>query len=416
METYRATVALSSGTVDITPQRLLSLGGYEKRPAPFRAIADHLEANVLMVRAGHSRVVIVSTDLLYPGEALRTSLAKTLGVNEEWAGLFLCASHTHFAPMTAASMPRLGVADAQYVNFVSAQIARLIRASERRETSTVCTYHEGSADHSMNRRFIGRRLTRAGLIRSARWGPNPTGARDETIRLLKFSKPNGDPVAIIWNYACHPNCFPERRQISAEYPGVVRARLRKEFGEIPILFLQGFCGDVRPPFLGTSGVKGLMRRVLLGPQFRIPLRREWEQWSNGLANSVKSVAWSSPMTLELHAPVAKRVEMAEEEFSVGGAGNRSLFWHLIDCGGFKIVGINAEPVVEYRWLIEKHFDRIPLLTVGCLDETQCYLPTDHMVPEGGYEVDGFRRLFSFDARFREQLQDRVLKRLRDALT
>ncbi len=38
---------ISSGTVDITPYRPVMLGGYNKRTAPFTAIAGRLEANVL---------------------------------------------------------------------------------------------------------------------------------------------------------------------------------------------------------------------------------------------------------------------------------------------------------------------------------------------------------------------------------
>ena len=97
-------------------------------------------------------------------------------------------------------------------------------------------------------------------------------------------------------------------------------------------------------------------------------------------------------------------------------GDKSLIWHLIDCGGFRIVGINAEPVVKYRRLLEESFSsEEPLLTVGCLDQPVCYLPSDNMIPEQGYEVEGFRSLFSFDARFQNSLQDSVIRRLKAAL-
>jgi len=408
-------VTISSGTVDITPERPLSLGGYAKRCSPFTGIADRLEANVLVLGGENSRAIVVSMDLLYPGEALRTSLSARLGADEAWPGLFLSASHTHFAPMTCSSMPHLGPADSEYIRFVADRVASLINSLESRRTATLCSYHEGTAQHSMNRRSIGRRLTASGLVNGARWGPNPTGSRDETVRLLKFYDPDSTPLAIIWNYACHPNCFPKRRLISAEYPGVVRSRLRQRYGDVPILFLQGFCGDVRPPFLGASGIKGVARRILFGPQFRIPRLQEWELWSAGLASAVEAAAESPSRKLRLRAPQFRRVEMAEQEFAVGGDGDKSLFWHVIDCGAFKIVGINAEPVVEYRRLLERYVDQAPVLSVGCLDQTHCYLPVDRMVAEGGYEVDGFRRLLSFNARFRNQLQESVLRRLKEAL-
>jgi hypothetical protein len=154
----------------------------------------------------------------------------------------------------------------------------------------------------------------------------------------------------------------------------------------------------------------------VGPQFRQPLRREWEQWASSLAESVASFARSSGRTLQINSLMLKRVEVPESEFAAGGTGDKSLVWHLIDCGGFRIVGINAEPVVKYRRLLEESFSSgEPLLTVGCLDQPICYLPSDNMIPERGYEVEGFRTLFNFDARFRNRLQDAVIQGLRRAL-
>ena len=407
---------ISSGTVDITPQRPITLAGYAKRTAPFQGIADRLEANVLLVRGVSSRAVIVTADLLYPGETLRNLLLEHLGLADKDEELFLAASHTHFAPMTAPSMPRLGIADAGYVRYVFERIAGLIGSLEQAVAPSDCSYHEGRAHHSINRRLVRRRLTTSGLTKCVGWGPNPDGERDESVRILKFSKPGGEPVAIIWNYACHPNAFHDRRQVSAEYPGVVRSRLRSEFGNIPVLFLQGFSGDVRPPFAGMpSGIAGLARTVLLGPQFRTPARAEWERWSNSMADCVTAIARSSPIGLEISSPILKRVEIPQHKFSSGDCDNKSLFWHMLDCGGFRVVGINAEPVVEYRRLIEKLIG-VPVLTAGCLDQTQCYLPSDAMIAGRGYEVDGFRSLMSFDGRFGAQLQNSIIGGLQEALT
>ena len=411
------TPLISAGTVDITPQRPLTLGGFAKRTAPFRGIADRLEANVLVVRGVSSRAVIVSTDLLYPGETLRGLLLENLGIADKPEELFLSASHTHFAPMTAPLMPRLGVADASYVSYVFRQIAGLIKSLEGAGAPCDCTFHEARAHHSMNRRLSRVRLTKSGLTAGAGWGPNPAGERDEGVRVLKFSKPDGEPAALIWNYACHPNAFHDRMQISADYPGVVRSRLRAEFGNIPILFLQGFSGDVRPPFAGIpSGIMGFARRVLLGPQFRTPLRAEWEEWSSSLADCVTAIARSSPAKLKISSPMSKRFEIPENEFSSSDGRNKSLFWHLLDCRGFRIVGINAEPVVEYRRLIEKYLPGTPVLTAGCLDQTHCYLPSDAMISGRGYEVEGFRQLMGFDGRFRARLQNSIVSGLKEALT
>ena len=316
---------ISSGSVDITPRRPVTLGGFSKRLAPFTAIASRLEANVLCIKGASSSVTIVSVDLLYPGETLRAHLVKNLGLAGKDEELFLCASHTHSAPMTAPSMTRLGVPDAEYVHYVATQITALVKSIEHEGESCVCTYHEGTADHSMNRRLIRLRLTRSGLGRSSGLGPNPKGDRDESVRILKFSMPGGKPSAMVWNYACHPTEFPGFLEVSADYPGIVRSRLRSEYGDVPVLFLQGFSGDVRPPFSGRPpGIAGFVRRVLVGPQFRRPLGREWEEWSNSLAESVASFARSPLRSLETNSLILKRIEVPEHAVASGGSGDKSL--------------------------------------------------------------------------------------------
>lgn len=406
----------AAGTADITPTLPLMLGGFANRTSRFTSVADTLEANVLILKGASSRAIIVSTDLLYPGATLRDQITRNLGLAENSSELFLCASHTHYAPMTAPAMPLLGVADDRYVGYASDKIAALIKSLAQAEAPCACTFHEGLAHHSINRRLMRLRLNKSGITRACGFGPNPRGERDEGVRILKFCKTGGEPAAIIWNYACHPTGFPDPLAVSAEYPGIVRARLRAEFGDIPIIFFQGFSGNVRPPFVGIpDGIKGLARRVLLGPQFRTPRKDEWQNWSNGLADRVASIARSSPRALELSSPKSSRIEIAEHEFAYGGSGEKALIWHLLDCGGFRIAGLNAEPVVEYRRLVEKYFDGVPFLTVGCMDQTHCYLPCDEMIPELGYEVDDFRPLFNFQARFQPGLQESIIGRLRKAL-
>ena len=71
--------------------------------------------------------------------------------------------------------------------------------------------------------------------------------------MLTFSDPTDRPIAVLWSYACHPVGFPARTRVSADFPGVVRRALRDAHGaELPVLFLQGFAGDVRPRETGAT--------------------------------------------------------------------------------------------------------------------------------------------------------------------
>jgi len=401
-------IRIAAGAVDITPLKPATLGGYRDRHAPFESIADGLEGNILILIGHRARLVFVTIDALYPGGMLRQQLLHDLSLEEH--ELFLAASHTHFAPMTCAGMPGIGVANNDYVAFVAERLVKLVRSLEGRAAPLQIFFSQGKAHHSINRRLARWRLTKSGI--SFSWGlaPNPQGPKDESISCVQF-RSGGRTMAILWAYACHPTDFPFLLQISADFPGVVRSRLRETYGDIPVLFLQGFSGDTRPPFSGLRGAGGLLRRLLQGPQFRSPDIAEWRAWANDLASCVLA-AISNDRQVDLGEPLSRRMCVAEEDLGFGGNGDKPLVWHLVDFGGFRVLGVNAEPVTAYRRLIEPLFQGKPLLTSGCIDQTHGYLPTDAMLPQGGYEVDGFRDLFDYRTKFHDGMQNAVLMPLR----
>jgi hypothetical protein len=400
-------LAAAGATADITPDSPLQLGGYVARETAFTAVADKLEANVLWLTGPKGRTAFVTTDLLYPGAPLRARLKELLGLGDD--ELFLAASHTHFAPMTSPGMRALGVPDAAYIERTAQRIAAAARSLAERMTPAQALFTSGVAAHAINRRLICWRLTRSGLTHGAGLGPNPGGDNDERITALRFTDAGGKTFALLWNYACHPTDFPGRLQVSADFPGVVRAKLRAIYGDVPVLFLQGFSGDTRPPFAGRKpGLRGLIFRTLLGPQFRNPGRAEWQGWADSLAARVAGIFASDAKVLPLDGPHAARVTAPEETLGRGGDGSKPLTWHSVDCGGFRVIGVNAEPVTAYRGLVEQRFVDKPLLTAGCIDQTHGYLPVDRMLPEGGYEVEGFRAYFEYRTRFAPGVQDAAL--------
>ena len=85
------------------------------------------------------------------------------------------------------------------------------------------------------------------LTKSMRIFPNSKSPIDSTIRTFKFiDKRTGKSVSILWNFACHPVMYHNPKNITSHFPGDIRIGIRKEFENIPVIFLQGFSGDVRP--------------------------------------------------------------------------------------------------------------------------------------------------------------------------
>lgn len=113
-------------------------------------------------------------------------------------------------------------------------------------------------------------------------------------------------------------------------------------------------------------------------------------------------------TLRERVPLSELVQ--------GPVGSRSLSLHhirLSENGESKvnIVGISAEPVVEYVRHIEEALPDCFNLPVGYIDEVYGYLPTSKMAREGGYEVNAFRKSFSLEGKLRPDVEERLKMRV-----
>lgn len=398
---------IGSASIDITPDRPICLGS-GRPPGPFTTIADRLEANLLCVAGSDGPVLLVSLDLLYPGERLRRGLLSRLAGAFDEARLFLCASHTHSAPMTCDGMPGLGEPDHAYVDWLADRIAAAVPPLA---TAAAPVASEAPCGLAINRRLRRFMIDHRGIGRRVAMAPNPSGPRDDVIRMIRFEEPSGRPAAIVWSYACHPNAYPVPHAVSADYPGVVRERLRREFGPIPVLFLQGLSGDLRPPFFTTDAtVLNRFSHWLRGPRFRRPGLAEWQSWAGEVARAALAAARAPGKQLPSEVVHAHR-RAIDGVFAPATDSPQALTWHLLEGEGWKILGINAEPVVAYRQHIAELFPTVFLLAAGCLDQTGCYLPTAQMLVEGGYEDRGFRLPFAFGGQWSATFQQIVIRNL-----
>lgn len=399
----------AAGAIDITPEHSLPLAGWKERTAPFLSVVERLQANALLLDDGHTRIVAVSADLLYWGQELRDRLLARLGL--EPATLLLAASHTHYSPMTQQGMPLLGLVDDRYVELVAERVGALIESLADRLRPVSVEYSEGQADHSIHRRRPrSRPWNRSRTI----MGPNPGGPRDETIRVVQFRDRAGGRLAVVWNYACHPTGYPEPRHVTSEFPGVVRRNLQNRLGsEIPVLFFQGFSGDLRPPFRARMrSLRDVVNWGRFGIIFGPPTQSEWSNWADSLAELVIATLAGNTEPIQATSLAASYHLVPLGECLDGTDSDPRFALQCISIGDrLQWVAMSAEPVVAYRCMVEKLFPGKKVITIGDIDRVFGYLPTDSMLADGGYEVDGFRRAFSFPGRFRGGIDQLVARHL-----
>lgn len=400
---FRAT----AGSVDVTPQWPVPLGRFYDAHKPTTLSADPLEANAVVLSRGEEVCVFLSFDLMYVGTELREAIAARLAAQIGSERLFVSASHTHFAPATDRHLPGIGPVSDDYLAWVAERTAGLVGdllAKPGRAASVSLT--KGMADHAINRRLrvLGLRRRFPPLWKHWEMRPNPQGPRDETIRMLVVHGESGAPLAICWGYGCHAVCYPHRDRFSADYPGVVRRALRAAYGPIPIVFWQGFSGDVRPRIVKPAerGRFGLMRP----PAFDQFTDEGWERWSESLAERVVEISRGRGRPVKGGIRCARwTVPLAELGPRTEG---RDLNVQEVMLGDdLRIFGISAEIVVGYVDVLARSRAPADVIPVGCIDGVPGYLPTSDMVAQGGYEAGGFMRLFRVRGGYRPDVTDAV---------
>lgn len=392
----------SAATIDITPAGPVALAGRSGAARVAAQVHSPLEASALLLREADGGVaLIVACDVLYIGAALRDELlARAAARGIAPGAVWLAASHTHYAAATDAAKPGLGEVDAPWLAQLLDRCAALIdRVVAAVPVPVQCEFAavECTANVNRRRRWRWPTLTREGLrCGSTVMAPAPGMQRDTELVQIRFVDDRGCCRAVIWKYACHPVDLPLPTALSAEYPGVVRTRLRAHTGDaaLPVLFLQGFAGDVRPAIAGAQDTRPRAQRVRGGPGFGTPTLAQWDQWAAGIADSAVA-AWHT----QRFSPLAPALRSAALSLPLrellDGAPPQVLTLQRLQLGeAVALVGGNAEFCSPWlRWGRSGQHT----VHVGYLGHVFGYLPTEQQVREGGYEAGGYFRQFDLRA-------------------
>jgi hypothetical protein len=102
-------------------------------------------------------------------------------------------------------------------------------------------------------------------------------------KILKIVRAStGEPLAILLNYTCHPVIL-SGYTLTADYPGAARRFVQRNL-RVPLLFLQGACGDVNPVWRKPMGATDIPN----------PVSDEVERFGRALGAEVVKLAELTP--------------------------------------------------------------------------------------------------------------------------
>lgn len=401
--------------VDITPPLGIALGGRGGPDTAAKKVLDPLKAQVLYVKDSKGTgFVLVSVDVVgLPhdlSDRIRTEIVHELGV--EWDLVVLNTSHTHSGPYTIRSLiAGVGPAppiEANFAKMVEEQIVLAACAAAKAMQPVRVETFQGISRLGINRRNTNRQGEMTNL-------PNALGPYDEKVWVLRLTPESGRASAVVFSYACHPVIVYGYAfaGISADFPGATRQALREVMGpKVHAQFVQGFAGNIRPRILAdvekrrfrqskpedlqqagkdlaaavlaamkTSGqalslnIAGAADRPFL-PRGNPPPRELYEKMHE------QALARTNQFRLKESEYWLKRYDSGEG-FARGDAWTLGLIrladdqWVVYSCG---------EPCVEWRARISEWLAPLNIVTWGYSQEARSYLPTESLLPEGGYEV------------------------------
>lgn len=212
-----------------------------------QGVNDPLYAKALVLDDGITRVAIIAIDTIAIRgrgicdvnddlvHVLRSQIQRDLSI--DWNNILVNASHTH------------AVEPKNYID--SEQLDKIIEAVGK-ACENMVEVKVGSGVGFENRIMVNRDLMlkngKHSTIRQANPCPPDSevanlGPVDPDIGILRIDRLNGEPLAIVYTFSCHPLLGVPNGSVTANFPGFASKIIEESMGTIA-LFLQGTGGNV----------------------------------------------------------------------------------------------------------------------------------------------------------------------------
>ena len=398
--------------IEITPSLGLPMGGRGMRLTPGASVLDPLHAQATVLEDTHgNRTLWISLDLVGVMASLSAPLcveiAAYAGVSYE--AVILNFAHTHSGPMSnyecyPNDQPKPAALQA-YEDQLKEKLIQVACDAVQALRPVTVTEHRGTSDMGINRR----NRNAAGEMVLA---PDPAGTYNRDLWVLDLAADDGRRC-VLFSYGCHAVIVYGYAydSLSADYPGVCRRQLHAELGqEVHCQFIQGLAGNVRPRTLAAVEEN----------QFRKSSPSDLEHTGGQLAEDVLAALGTPGKALDLEiravsgwfqarrdldqveplvywqAMAARDDELSQntgrywaDRIGEGKPLAHAVPWQvgLIRLSAERTIAWFAgEAVAEWQAHVREWLQDERLVVWGYCQDLPGYLPTDELIPEGGYEV------------------------------
>ena len=411
------TVPVGVARVDITPAGPIRLNGYLARDGESKGIGQRIWAKALAIGSDEGgAAVLVAVDNLGVPDAITAEVAARLGRRAGLARerLTIGSSHTHTAPCLTGVAPNVfgrPIPAGQQAR-IDGYTRDLIDKLER-----VCL--DALAD-----RKPGRLSWTKGKVGFAANRRTKGGPVDHDLPVLKVTAPDGSPRAILLNYACHCTTInPGENTVSGDWAGFAQAEIEAEHPGCVALTLIGCGADANPAGRADPRAAAAHGRAIADEVKRL-LPGPWIELSGPPTVAFERISLpfdTLPTRPELEArikaggPIGYNASTQLARLDRGESLPAALpystqAWKFGD--QLLMIFLPGEVVVDYALRLKKEFDPGRLWVTAYANDVPCYIPSERILREGGYEGGGAMVYYGQPTRLRPGVEQIIVDSVR----
>ncbi len=439
-------LAAGTGRVDITPPIGIAHAGWgaqshegaEGVDMPLTITALVIEPDGNTDPAARIAILDIDTCMLVEDYdvAIRNAVTEKTGIPA--ANQRVSYTHTHSGPIEGLSWIVQGAEMVEpWFHSMAPASAQAVEEAIGKIVPVRADSGTGHSEININRRPV----SHDGNVFTGR---NPSGFVDHEVLVTAIDDLDGNPVATLVNYACHPTIMgPENKLITPDYPGPVRETVESIVGGT-CLFLQGAAGNQGPVdgFTGDTavyrklgkqlGIEAARVRLNIDPVPReekleeilpsgadlgmytfkqagesddtlgvidsaaslpikeMPPESEVQAKFDSISANLENVRKSGGSVEEIKQaafPAKRETLLLRHTQTFGQGGNeRDIPIQVIRIGNTALVAIPVEPFAEIGTAVKERSPADWTLFSGYSNGYYGYLPMAYAYPEGGYEV------------------------------
>jgi neutral ceramidase len=434
------TVPVGLARIDITPDFPVRLAGYAGRMDEATEVVERLTGKALALGGDDGdgpAVLILLENCSATGELtaeLVTRLTDQAGVRPERC--VVASTHTHSAPLLpefapwhySQEMPPEHLANMdRYRRELIDRLEQVALEALAARRPAHLAWSQGAVTFGRNRRVLENGQWVGFLPGDAAESPGPV---DHSLPVLRVTDPDGKPIGLVANYACHcTTTSGSYNAIHGDWAGYAQKALEADHPGVLAMVTIGCGADVGPYPNGTLERAQQYGRQLADEVGRL-LEGDWTPLSPEL------VARQETIQVPLgQLPTREQLQQQADADSwfLGARDVARHFLGILDRDGalpqsfdypittwtfgddLAMIFLPGEVTVDYALRLKRELDGSRLWVTAYANGMPCYIVPRRLLDEGGYEVDSSMISYGQPTRLAPEAEDTIVDAVRRLL-